>query len=105
MYTSKEFNQKNYPLQKIIPFNEQYISRNIFDHITKACTFPPIAIEEIKIVLNHKLNFLLTTRPANQSLFFLHNQNLSDIYKIFHVQPFVLFVKMSLYLAVKYLIL
>ena len=45
MYT--ELNQKNYPLQKIIPFNEQYISRNIFDHITKACTFPPIAIEEI----------------------------------------------------------
>ena len=47
MYTSKEFNQKNYPLQKIIPFNEQYISRNIFDNITKSCTFPPIAIEEI----------------------------------------------------------
>ena len=45
MYT--ELNQKNYPLQKIVPFNEQYISRNIFDHITKACTFPPIAIEEI----------------------------------------------------------
>ena len=47
MYTSIELNQKNYPLQKIIQFNEQYISRNIFDHITKACTFPPIAIEEI----------------------------------------------------------
>ena len=37
----------NFPLQKIIPFDEQYISRNIFDNITKSCTFPPIAIEEI----------------------------------------------------------
>ena len=44
---SSDLNQKNYPLQKIVPFDEQYISRNIFDHITKGCTFPPIAIEEI----------------------------------------------------------
>ena len=47
MFSSIEFNQKNYPIQKIIPFDEQYISRNIFDSITKSCTFPPIAIEEI----------------------------------------------------------
>ena len=46
MYTSIDLNQKNYPLQKIVNFDEQYISRNIFDHITKSCTFPPIAIEE-----------------------------------------------------------
>ena len=47
MLSSIEINQKNYPIQKIIPFDEQYISRNIFDSITKSCTFPPIAIEEI----------------------------------------------------------
>ena len=39
-------NQKNFPLQKIISFDEQYISRDIFNYITKSCTFPPIAIEE-----------------------------------------------------------
>ena len=42
-----DLNQKNFPLQKIIPFDEQYISRDIFDYITKSCTFPPIAIEEM----------------------------------------------------------
>ena len=47
MYTSIDLNQKNYPIQKIVPFDEQYISRKIFDNITKSCTFPPIAIEEI----------------------------------------------------------
>ena len=47
MLSSIDLNQKNFPLQKIIPFDEQYISRNIFDNITKSCTFPPIAIEEI----------------------------------------------------------
>ena len=40
-------NQKNFPLQKIISFDEQYISRDIFNYITKSCTFPPIAIEEV----------------------------------------------------------
>ena len=39
--------KKNFPLQKIIPFGEQYISRDIFNYITKSCTFPPIAIEEV----------------------------------------------------------
>ena len=47
MYTSIDLNQKNYPIQKIVPFDEQYISRKIFDNITKSCTFPPLAIEEI----------------------------------------------------------
>ena len=42
-----DLNQKNFPLQKIIPFGEQYISRDIFNYITKSCTFPPIAIEEM----------------------------------------------------------
>ena len=42
-----DLNQKNFPLQKIISFDEQYISRDIFDYITKSCTFPPIAIEEM----------------------------------------------------------
>ena len=42
-----DLNQKNFPLQKIIPFDEQYISRDIFNYITKSCTFPPIAIEEM----------------------------------------------------------
>ena len=44
---SIDLNQKNFPLQKIIPFDEQYISRDIFNYITKSCTFPPIAIEEM----------------------------------------------------------
>ena len=44
---SIDLNQKNFPLQKIIPFGEQYISRDIFNYITKSCTFPPIAIEEM----------------------------------------------------------
>ena len=47
MYTSIDLNQKNYPIQKIVPFDEQYISRKVFDSITKSCTFPPLAIEEI----------------------------------------------------------
>ena len=47
MHTSTDLNQKNYPIQKIVPFDEQYISRKIFDNITKSCTFPPLAIEEI----------------------------------------------------------
>ena len=42
-----DLNQQNFPLQKIIPFNQQYISSDIFKSITKGCTFPPIAIEEI----------------------------------------------------------
>ena len=47
MTSTIDFNQKNFPIQKIIPFGEQYISREMFNYLTKSCTFPPIAIEEI----------------------------------------------------------